>query len=489
MLFSLKGLLKLVCILLALVLFALSGCNLWLASASGKAFIQERLSRKTTLQCDWEKASWTPWRGLHLQQVRICDASGEIVLTEVEEIHVSAEVSSLFNGLIDIRHVVAEKATIELMPDDVLMLMEQFSANTGDVTELSGREKGYSQSPPRLVQKGGQATGADASLNNQPSELHSGEQIPAEKRVNMESSAGPTHSGEHTLGRSQLEKYMNLLGKMECRDAAIVFRSESGSSILELEGFDLSLPNNGADGHITFDILSLYGKEWARDARFRLCQTGKRIVLKTERLECLDMSVRVTFELSPDGKFRLRVVNEQYTAQVKKDWGEWGIENGYAEGLLSGILTQPETWQGIYQMNAENVYFKHPSKQLSFDSYSSTGLLKQMVVKVDHFLLQNEETKVVGFGKMNARGSIDGGVRILSSFTEAENLSRFAGGIRVQLPFEKHRTSNDWYVSDVRVGGKLWDPHINSDSKNWLRLIDLLDRSKNFLEKEKDEED
>jgi len=106
---------------------------------------------------------------------------------------------------------------------------------------------------------------------------------------------------------------------------------------------------------------------------------------------------------------------------------------------------------------------------------------------IDEGSTNSAELKVRSFGSLGFGGDCEGVIRVIATTDEADNVSRFFGGIQVGFPMVAFPHTADVFYNDVEVRGSVWDLEFNSN-RHWLKVRERLKRTKIFLDHEKDEE-
>lgn len=498
---------RLACLTCATPLLALAFLNLWINSESGRSFLQTKITQKVGFKARIKEAGWTPWGGLKLRRVEIFTPNGSIKLTNVESIEASFDLISLTKGDTKVKHVVLESPVIEFTTNELFNLFHDEQSVTADRSQTNELAKNR-ESDKKFSDKTNRSKPLNPPIGKQPKEEQNSAEVEKKSPQDQPSLSRASEQDLEKTARKQksdlakpaeqpnrlpkvdlkMGHFFKQLGKVQCNNAKIVLKGSSDQDRIVIEECNIKMPNKGADGHVTIGSIQILGEEWLNNARFRIQGSGDTMRLSTESCEVGGSKISLDGEMASSGKFKLNVSNTAYSYHNEGKVGQWGVTDLTFNGSLAGYIFTPKSWFGGYETQAKDLYLDHPSKQLFFDTFSSKGELAQLNIKMREFLLNSDVVKIIGLGKMNKIGVMLSQFKVIATPEEAENMFRFAGGIRMQLPFETYPEAPNFKSCMIEVGGNFWNPKCKTHHK-WVPIKELLLSARNFLEVEKVEEE
>lgn len=420
----------------AIPLAAFGLSNLVLNSAKGRSWMAARIQSRTTLETSIGGASWSPWNGVTVRQIRVSQPGPlqEYVaapLAEIETLNIRPVWKAALRGHLDIRRMTVEKPRIVLP----LQLVAHFAPPTPPAV--------LAQNPPPP------ATAPSSPAAPQPQAAPAPQPQPE---------APPSTPPPTTTAPTDF---------VELKDASfsLVFAGHP-VALAEFSGISGEIPVAGREAETTLSIASIkgLGGETARDLRFPLQWKAPLLTSPATDIPVGGFKTKIAAQLGFVAGLPLAIEWVAPDQEVKSFTlpGNQTISSPKASAVsrFRGALLAPSTWHAESIATATKPIVVSPGHQTKFDVARVITVLRGGTLSCVDARLTGDDVSFLGNGTVLSDGRTAAVLRIVAPPETGMAVVRNLFPGVTSPPAFRSMSSPQRAALDIEVSGSLGDLQI-----------------------------
>lgn len=423
-------------VLPAIPLAAFGLSNLVLGSAKGRAWIAARIQSRTTLETSIGGASWSPWNGVTVRQIRINQPEPlrEFVptpLAEIQTLNIRPVWKAALRGHLDIRRMTVEKPKIVLP----LQLIAYFAPPTPPAVLAQN------PTPPAIT--------PSSPATPQPQAAPAPQQQPEDPpHTPPPAPTAPTDF-------------------IELKDASfsLVFAGHP-TPLAEISGISGEIPVAGREAETTLSIASIHnlGNETARDLQLPLQWKAPLLTSPSTDVPVAGFQTKIAAQLGFVTGLPIAIEWVAPDQEVKSFTlpGNQQISSPKASSAFRfrGALLTPSTWHAESIATANKPVVTAPGHQTKFDTGRILAVLRGGTLSCLDARLTGDDISFLGNGTVFSDGRTAAVLRIVAPPETGMAVVRNLFPGVTSPPAFRSMSSPQRASLDIEVSGSLGDLQI-----------------------------